>query len=839
MAGHPMRPGVMHGDDPRMRAATRPSPSNRVLVRRGDTTLSRVGGWCFDHRVAAVGVWLLGLAAVLGAAGAIGPAYDAVLDIPDSDSADGFAVLDEHFPALGAGTQSGTIVFRADQGVADPEVTAAMEELFALVDAGFPDDNGVPEHPGATVVSPYSEQGGGQIARQGPLAGALAYAQVNLASDIDLTESALIGEAIAEHAPAIAGLEVLPGGTALAPYEPPDSELIGLAFAIVVLILAFGSVLAMGLPVAVALGGVGAGIAATLLLSNLYVIPDFTLSVGVMIGLGVGIDYALFIVTRYREGTRAGKPPRAATLAAMDTAGRAVIFAGITVVISLLGMLLMGIPLVAGVGLGASVTVLLTMISSLTLLPALLALAQERIEVTRWRGLVTAGFVAVAMLGAGIGFPPLAVGGAILAVATLLVSFAVRPVRREVPRPRAKPVRDTAAYRWSRTIQRRPWLGLAIGTVALLTLASPILGLRLGVADESNHPEGTYTRRAYDLLAEGFGDGFNGPLLITMVPRAGADAGNPAEAVQALRQSLAGTPGVAAVTAPLPDDPTAPGAFVMTLMPTTAPQAEATSGLVTRLRDHVIPAAVSGTELDVKVTGTTAANIDLTNFLGRRVLVFFGVVLGLSFVLLLMVFRSLLVPFKAVIMNMLTMAATYGVVVAVFQWGWGGDVLGIAGAPIEPFIPMILFAIVFGLSMDYEVFLLSRVREEYARTNDAVESVADGLAATARVITAAAAIMVVVFGSFVLEDDRVLRMFGLGMAVAVLLDATLVRMLLVPATMELLGARNWWMPRWLDRLVPRLRGERTGADTDGHGKAPSRDEDESGAHAPEPQPVDA
>jgi putative drug exporter of the RND superfamily len=833
-------PGVLHGDDPGMRAATRPSPPSRGPVPRETTTLSRVGGWCFDHRIAAVGVWLLGLVTVLGAAGAIGPAYDAVLDIPASDSADGFAVLDEHFPGLGAGTQSGTIVFLADQGVDDPKVTAAMESLFELVDAGFPDEDGVPEHPGATVISPYSEQGESQIARRGPLAGELAYAQVNLAADIDLTESALIGEAIAAHAPAIEGLEVLPGGAALAPYEPPNSELIGLAFAIVVLILAFGSVLAMGLPVAVALGGVGAGIAATLLLSNIYAIPDFTLSVGVMIGLGVGIDYALFIVTRYREGTGAGKPPRAATLAAMDTSGRAVTLAGTTVVISLLGMLLMGIPLVAGVGLGASVTVLLTMISSLTLLPPLLALAQERIEVTRWRGLLTAGFVAAAMLGAGIGFPPLAAGGAILAAATLLVSCAVRPLRRQVPRRRAKPVRDTAAYRWSRTIQRRPWLWLAIGTVALLTLASPILGLRLGVADESNHPEGTYTRRAYDLLAEGFGDGFNGPLLITVVPGAGAGAsagaGDAAEAAQGLRQALAGTPGVAAVTEPLPNDPTAPGAFLMTLMPTTAPQAEATSGLVTRLRDDVIPAAVKGTELDVKVTGTTAANIDLTNFLGQRVLVFFGVVLGLSFVLLLMVFRSVLVPFKAVIMNMLAMAATYGVVVAVFQWGWGGDLLGIAGAPIEPFIPMVLFAIVFGLSMDYEVFLLSRVREEHARTNDAVESVADGLAATARVITAAAAIMVVVFGSFVLEDDRVLRMFGLGMAVAVMLDATLIRMLLVPATMELLGARNWWMPRWLDRLLPRLSAEGTGTGTRADADAPG-DEAETAEPVPTPTPV--
>ncbi|MGH9217479.1 MAG: MMPL family transporter, partial [Acidimicrobiales bacterium] len=363
-------------------------------------------------------------------------------------------------------------------------------------------------------------------------------------------------------------------------------------------------------------------------------------------------------------------------------------------------------------------------------------------------------------------------------------------------------------------------------------------------ADESNHPEGTYTRQAYDLLAEGFGDGFNGPFLITMVPGAGAGAGVDAgNSVEALRQALAGTPGVAAVTEPLPDDPTAPEAFLMTLIPTTAPQTEATSDLVTRLRDDVIPAAVTGTELEVRVTGTAAANIDLTNFLGRRVLVFFGVVLSLSFVLLLMVFRSLLVPLKAVIMNVLTMTATYGVVVAVFQWGWGGDLLDIAGAPIEPFIPMILFAIVFGLSMDYEVFLLSRVREEYARTNDAVESVADGLAATARVITAAAAIMVVVFGSFVFEDDRVLRMFGLGLAVAVLLDATLIRMLLVPATMQLLGARNWWMPRWLDRLVPRPSakgaGAGAGADADGHDDAPSRDEAETAEPAPQPQPVDA
>jgi RND superfamily putative drug exporter len=775
--------------------------------------MRRISAWCFDHRFLAIGGWVLALVVVFGVGGAIGPAYDSTLDIPDSDSADGFAVLEARFPELGIGSQSGTIVFRASQGVDDPAVQAAMTRLFSLVDAGFPDAAGVPSAPGATVVSPYSSAGAGQIATSGPLAGRLAYAQVNLAPDVDMTEASAIGSAITSHAPSLDGLEVVPGGGALAPVEPLDSELVGLAFAVVVLMLAFGSVLAMGLPVAVALSGVGAGIGSMLLLSHLYSVPDFTLSVGVMIGLGVGIDYALFIVTRYREGTHAGLSPRSATLAAIDSSGRAVVFAAITVVISLLGMLIMGIRLVTGVGLGASVTVLLTMVSSLTLLPALLGLARHRVEVTRWRGLLAAGCAALALLGAGLKIPVLAAVGLALAVTTLLASFAVRPLRREVPRRPPRPQRSTLAYRWSRAVQRHPVQAVALGSLVLLLLAAPVLALRLGVADEGNFPDGTSTRRAYDLLAKGFGPGFNGPFLITAVPSdlitavpsdASGSATNPSEAVEALRRAMAGTPGVAAVTEPVADDPASPGAFVMTLVPTTAPQAEATNDLVTRLRHDVIPAAVGGTGLDVDVTGAAAANIDLTNYLGRRVFVFFGAVLGLSFVLLLLVFRSLLVPAKAVLMNVLAMAATYGVIVVVFQWGWGGSLLGVAGAPIEPFIPMILFAIVFGLSMDYEVFLLSRVREEYERTEDPVGSVADGLAATARVITAAAAIMVVVFGSFVFEENRVLKMFGLGLAVAVLLDATLIRMLLVPATMELLGARNWWLPTWLARRLPTL-----------------------------------
>ena len=801
--------------------------------------LARISAWCFDNRLAAIGLWLIALIAIFGAGGAIGPAYDGAFDIPDSDSADGFAVLEEHFSELGAGGLSGSIVFQADQGVDDPEVVDAMEELFATVNAGFPDADGNPQHPGATVISPYTEQGQAQVAQQGPLAGRLAYAQVNLAIDIDQTESALLGEAINEEAPDIDGLAVYPGGAALGLFEPPESELIGLAFAIVVLILAFGSVLAMGLPIAVALGGVGAGVGSIILLSNTVAIPDFAPTLGAMIGLGVGIDYALFIVTRYRENTHAGLSARDATLAAMDTAGRAVIFAGVTVVISLLGMLLMGLRFVSGLGIGASVTVLLTMVSSVTLLPALIGLADHRIEVTRWRGLIMAGFAALALLGVGIGVPVLALVGVALLLTSLVASFAIAPLRREVPRREPKPMRDTFAYRWSRTIQRSPWLWLLAGTALLLVLASPILSLRLGFSDEGNFPEETYTRQAYDLLAEGFGPGFNGPFLITVVAGEGATP----ESVGALNQALASAEGVAAVTPPFPNRfDGAPDAFLMNLIPTTAPQDQATSDLVTTLREDVIPAAVGDAPLDVKVTGTAAANIDFTDYLARRVLIFFGAVLALSFVLLMMVFRSLLVPIKAVVMNVLSIASAYGVAVAVFQWGWGGALLGIEGAPIEPFVPMMLFAIVFGLSMDYEVFLLSRVREEYIRTGDAKGSVADGLAATARVITAAAAIMVVVFGSFMFEDNRIIKLFGLGLALAVLLDATLVRMLLVPATMELLGDRNWWIPAWLDRLLPQLnvegtshhspRASRNGSSTNGSDTTPTEDSERGSERVP-------
>ena len=539
-----------------------------------------------------------------------------------------------------------------------------------------------------------------------------------------------------------------------------------------------------------------------MILSNVLSIPEFAATIGAMIGIGVGIDYALFIVTRYRDGLAEEGGVEPSAYLAFDTAGRAVIFAGLTVVISLLGMLLMGLPFITGLAVSAALTVAATMIASITLLPALMGLVRDRIEVTRWRGLVAAGLVAVALLGLGLGFRPLLLGVPLAGV-VLLAGFVVKPLRGIVPRRAHVPMQQTLAWRWSRLVQSHPWIALIAGAALLLAMAAPVRSLQLGFADDGNFPEETTTRRAYDLLAEGFGPGFNGPLIVTVEVQDAQDRA----AVGPLLAALASADGVVSVNGPLPSDFTNPersSAYMVQVYAATAPQDPETAELVDRLRADVLPAAVEGTTLDVSVTGFVALGVDFTNYLAGRTPVFFAAVLVVSFILLMIVFRSVLVPLKAVVMNLLSIAAAYGVVVLVFQQGWLGSWIGVDAGPIEPFIPMMLFAIVFGLSMDYEVFLLSRVREEFDRSGDARGSVADGLASTARVITAAAAIMVVVFGSFVFEDNRAIKMFGLGLAVAVLLDATVVRLLLVPAAMELMGARNWWVPRWLDRLLPRL-----------------------------------
>ena len=456
--------------------------------------------------------------------------------------------------------------------------------------------------------------------------------------------------------------------------------------------------------------------------------------------------------------------------------------------------------------------------ASLSLLPALLGFAGERVEVTRWRGLIAAGFAAAALAGFALEWQWLLIGGVVAALAVLLLSFAVAPLRNVVPRRAPKPLRETIPYRWSRFIQGRPAIMALLGVGVLVVLALPFFSLRLAFSDEGNFPEDTTTRRAYDLLAEGFGPGFNGPLLLaTEVPE-----GASPETFLAVSAALEQDPGVAFVTPPIPNDQAAPTAVVWRVFPTTAPQDEATTELVERLRGEVLPEATTGSGLDVVVSGQVAAGVDFSDYLTSRLPVFMAVVLGLSFLLLMVVFRSILVPVKAVVMNLLAIGAAYGVVTAIFQWGWLGNLLGIAPAPVEPFVPMMMFAIVFGLSMDYEVFLLSRIREEWLHTGDSRRSVADGLAATARVISAAAAIMVVVFGSFVLEPDRIIKLFGVGLATAVLLDATVVRLLLVPATMELLGDRNWWLPKWLDRILPRI-------DVEGHAAQTAQEEQPVGS----------
>jgi RND superfamily putative drug exporter len=522
----------------------------------------------------------------------------------------------------------------------------------------------------------------------------------------------------------------------------------------------------MGLPLMTALFGITSGIALVGLAVNVINMPSFSNQAVMMIAIGVGIDYALFIVTRYREGLHAGKDPEAAVVRAIDTAGRAVLFAGITVIIAVLGLFTVGLDMINGLAVGISLGVLMTMLTALTLLPAVLGFVGRNID--------------------KLGLPHRKhKGGA---------------------------QHTTFWYRWSRLIQRRPWPALVIGAVVLVALASPVASLRLGFGDAGNRETTDTTRRAYDLLSDGFGPGFNGPLLLVAeTPGGGADVA----VLNDLTDTLNQTPGVATATPPFLNQ--AGDAAILTVFPTTSPQDEATHALVKTLRDDVVPAAVAGSTAVVKVGGWSAGGMDFSDYSGERLPWFIGTVLILSFLLLMTVFRSILVPLKAVVMNLLSIGAAYGVIVAVFQWGWGASLIGVGKeGPVEAWAPMMLFAILFGLSMDYEVFLLSRIREDYDRTGDNATAVANGLASTARVITAAAAIMICVFGSFVLGVDRSIKLFGLGLAVAVLFDATIVRLVLVPATMELLGDRNWWLPGWLDKILPNIKveAERDEVDTE-------------------------
>jgi RND superfamily putative drug exporter len=550
---------------------------------------------------------------------------------------------------------------------------------------------------------------------------------------------------------------------------------LGLLAAVIILLVAFGSLISAGLPILIAVLGIGVSTGVMMLMANVLQVPDFAPQLADMIGIGVGIDYALFILARYKQGLRDGLEPRDAVVLAVDTAGRAVLFAGAVVVIAILGLMIMGIGFLYGMAAAVSFTVLMMMVGSLTLLPALL------------------GFVGTT-------------------IDRLHIPFVKRDSERG----------DDAnlAHRWARVVQRRPWPAALIALVVLLALALPAFDLRFGFPDASNNPETMTTRRAFDLQTEAFGAGANGPLMLVSDTKSEAGLA----ALQRAADLAADDPGVAFVP-PLRPSPTGDAALVM-IFPTSGPQDPETEQLVDRLREDVVPLVESG-DVAVHVGGLTAAFVDQNDYLVQRLPWFIAVVL-LSFLLLMVVFRSILVPLKAAVMNLLSIGAAYGIVALSTNGGFVGDLIGIEEpTPVPGFIPMMMFAILFGLSMDYEVFLLSRIREEYVRTGDNASAVAEGLAATARVITAAAAIMVSVFGAFILGDIIFVKMVGLGLATAIFVDATVVRLVLVPATMELLGDRNWWYPAWLDRITPRISVEGHLKDFDAElaevlGEAPER-----------------
>ena len=700
--------------------------------------MRQLATFCYDHRRAVTLGWIAAFIVLAVLAFTIGGESKTEFSLPGSESQEAVDILRES-GFEGRTGDSGQAVFKAENGVDDPAVRAAIEDFLAAVSRDVE---------GASAVSPYSEEGAHQVSPDRTI----AYAELNF-TERTVEEYVTTAEEVRalRDEVQVPGLQLELGGDMFAEFEEPASELIGIAGAIIILLIAFGSLLAMGLPLVTALFGVGTGIALVTLAANFLNMPSFTTQVAIMIGIGVGIDYALFIVTRYRQGLHAGLEPRAATLTALDTAGRAVLFAGITVVIALMGMLAMRLEINTGVAIGASLAVLMTMVASLTLLPAILGFVGRRIDRFKVPGLGRESRQGISMW-----------------------------------------------YRWSRVVQRHPWPAAIGGLVFLLVLTIPVFTMRLGFGDAGNRPETDTTRRAYDLLAEGFGPGFNGPFLIAAeLPGGQSDF----QALEGLSATLNETPGVALAGPPIPNGDGS--AAIMRVFPTTSPQDEATTDLVHQLRDDVIPQAIEGSTAHVALGGLTPAVVDFSDYTKQYLPLFFTAVLGLSFILLLVVFRSVLVPLKAVLMNLLSIGAAYGVIVAVFQWGWGISLIGVGKeGPIEAWAPVMLFAVVFGLSMDYEVFLLSRIKEEYDRTGDNATAVADGLAATARVITAAAAIMVVVFSSFILGNDRALKLMGMGLAVAVFVDATVVRMVLVPATMELLGRWNWWLPSWLGKIIP-------------------------------------
>ncbi|WP_405722769.1 MMPL family transporter [Streptomyces sp. NBC_01537] len=711
--------------------------------------MAALARWCLNRRFAVLGLWLAALVGLTVAAAVTGSAYSNDYEVSGTESAKATALLAEAFP--GRSGDSDTIVWHTDQGtVRTASVKASLTEALDKV-ARL---DGV-----ASVTGPY-DSGSGDGSAQISQDGHTAYATVTFdAAAENLTESQAKAVVDAAKQAASDNVEVELGGSAIALTEGTSthlSELVGVAVAAVVLLLAFGSMFAMFLPIITALVSVGTAYMATVLLGHLMTVADFAPMLGMLIGLGVGIDYALFIVTRHRRGLKQGLPVREAAEKAVSTTGRAVVFAGGTVCVALLGMLILRLSFLNGVAIAASLTVLLTVAASVTLLPALLGM---------------------------IGMKALS-----------------RRERRRLTEHGPQPTLPTGlAARWSAFVERHPRLLGAVAAAVMLVLALPTLSLHLGSSDQGNHASTTTTRKAYDLLSDGFGPGFNGPLQLV------AETGNAADkvALEQLTTTLKHTGGVEAVSVQSAEHGS--DVQVITVVPTTSPQSQATDDLVSHLRDDVIPEAAEGTSLQVHVGGVTASYGDFAAVIIGKLPLFIGSVVALGCLLLLLAFRSIGIPLKAAVMNIAAVASSFGIVVAIFQWGWGSELLGLGSAgPIEPFLPVIMVSVLFGLSMDYQVFLVSRMYEEWQETHDNRRAVRVGLAETSRVINSAAVIMISVFLAFVLSGDRTIAMFGIGLAAAVALDAFVLRTLLVPALMHLMGGWNWWLPAWLERWLPRI-----------------------------------